>query len=172
VTWTGTPKTWPFQGALLSSDFNVEIRDRFLAMGPHLIARRTSDQTNSTTTLTDENTLVMPSIATNEVWLFRWVLWIAAVATTDMKMGWTFPSGGTVGASMETITGTRAIDNTSGGSTTLTNGVNTSWPAPLVLTAMYVQASTAGILQLRFAAAAAGSITMKTHSTLWGVKLA
>jgi hypothetical protein len=170
VAWTGTPKTWPFQGALLSSDFNAEIRDRFLAMGPHLIARRIADQPNSTTTLANEDTLVPPTINANESWLFWWILWISTT-TTDVKFGFTFPSGN-IGALVDGVSGSRAIDNASGGSTTCTSAFNVSWPAPHMLKAQYVCGATPGTLQLKFAPAVAGTTTFKTHSTLWGVKLA
>jgi hypothetical protein len=151
--------------------WNAEVAANFRSMGPHLIARRTSDQLNNTTTLADESQLVMPSIAANEVWLFWWVLWIAAATTSDIKFGFTFPSGGSVGSLFEGISGGRAATNVSGNETTFSISVNTSFPAPYGMKAMYVQGGTAGVLQLRFAAGAAGSMTIKTHSTLWGVRL-
>jgi hypothetical protein len=165
------PVNFPFGGDILSTDFNVYLHENMRAMGPHRIARRTTDQLNNTTTLADENQLVMPSIAANEAWLFWWVLWISAVSTSDIKFGFTFPAGGNVGSLFDTISGSRSITNVSGSETTCSGAVNASWPAPHMLKAMYVQGGTAGILQLKFAPAAAGSMTNKTHSTLWGVRL-
>jgi len=171
MAWVGDPKTWAFQEGVESTELNTEMRDRFLAMGPHLIARKTSDQVNSTTTYAADTVLFTPSIPANEVWWLEWRL-VVVVASPDPKFRHTFPSGG-ISSKVNGITGDRQL----GGLTSPTAGGSPSWNNdtsgfPGVITAMFSNGATPGAVGLDWAAAAAGTVTVKANSTLWGVKLA
>ena len=52
--WTA-PKTWCVGETLTAANFNTHIRDNQLAEGPHLIARKTADQSvTSSAVLVDD----------------------------------------------------------------------------------------------------------------------
>src|SRR6266542_1211240 len=97
MAWTA-PRTWTdgeFENAAI---FNPHIRDNFLAMGEHLIARKTSNQTvTSSTTLVNDTALVLP-VGANEVWQFGFNLIYTAATTGDIKFAFTFPAAGEIAA--------------------------------------------------------------------------
>ena len=66
-----TPRTWVDGELVTASLMNTHVSDNFTSMGPHLIARKTSDQTDSVGTLQNDDHLLTPSIAANEVWWVR-----------------------------------------------------------------------------------------------------
>jgi hypothetical protein len=170
VTFTD-PKTWAFQEGVESSELNVQIRDEINSMGPHLLARKTSDQSNSTTTYAADSMLFTPSIPANEVWLLEWKM-IVVTTTPDPKFRLTFPSG-QISAKVNGIVGSRDI----GGTASPTTGGTPTWNNnaaghPGVIDAIFSNGATPGAVGLDWAANGAGTITVKTNSTLWGVKLA
>jgi hypothetical protein len=180
MVWTGDPKTWAFQEGVESSELNTEMRDRFLAMGPHLIARKTADQSvTSSTVLVDCTTLGLP-VAANEVWQCDWSVVYQAGTTGDLKLGFTFPTAG------EVIFDAQAWPD-SGGTLNLSTFYATTSPTTartffgdganrhtLGIRGIYVNGANAGTVQLQFAqnTSDGSATTTKANSTLWAVRLA
>jgi hypothetical protein len=179
VAWTN-PKTWSVGETLTAANFNAHIRDNLLSVGPHLIARKTSDQTVSTTTLTAVTTIVAPVLA-NEVWWLEWWLIYSATSAEDMAFRFTFPTAGRVDMNTSGLWWNEASSpqigpHSSGTSPTgITNyagsGANRM---SLKFAGLYTGGANAGNVGFDYAGATAGSpsVVMYTNSTLWGVKLA
>src|SRR5262245_12791739 len=89
-------KTWSVGETLTAANFNQQIRDNGNSMGPHLIARKTSDETvnNSTTLQNDDNLLL--AVTANEIWQFKLCILYNSSTAADFKMAFTFPSGSIV----------------------------------------------------------------------------
>jgi len=172
MAWTA-PRTWTDGELVTAAIMNPHIRDNQLAEGPHLIARKTSDQTNNTTTYAADTVLFTPSIGANEVWWLEWRL-VVVVASPDPKFRHTFPSGGSIASVIgPAITGGRMI----GGTTSPTGGGSPSWNndasgLPGMIMAMFTNGATPGSVGLDWAANSAGTVTVKQNSTLWGVRIA
>lgn len=181
MAWTGTPKTWAFQEGVESSELNTEVRDRFLAVGPHLIARKTSDQSvTSSTTLVDDTALQL-TVGINEVWLLHFILRYEASVTGDIKVSASFPSGevnvfpsGGILAANGTFTDQGWVMTTSDASAINWTGGGAGSPRTSLLDGTYIVGGTGGTLKLRWAqnSSDATPTKMLTHSTLWAVKLA
>lgn len=177
MAWTA-PKTWSVGETLTAANFNTHIRDNLLAVGPHLIARKTSDQTVSNTTLTALTTLTL-SVAANEVWRVEFFLLMDTSQASDSAFRFTFPTGGETSFATWEVNesggyGGQQIwgDTTSPGGSTNVAG-HTTKKIPLVITGIYANGANAGTLGMDFALATAsgGSTIAKTNSTLWAVKL-
>lgn len=177
MAFPNPPKTWTFQESVESSELNGELRDALLVVGPHLIARRTADQSTVSTTLANDDTLVTPSIAANEVWQFRFLLSVITGAG-GLKSSFSIPTGGdlqmtrmgpdSAGASYVEQARLTATDGSS-----LNYITNASVARLYVLEVLYINAGNAGAVTHRIAlSTASGTSTVKAQSTLWGVKLA
>lgn len=184
MAWTD-PATGPAVTGTVApaSLWNTYVRDNMLALGPHLLARKTADEPlTSNTTLQNDDHLVSPSIPINEVWLMRFVVLFTAVnGTGDIKVALTFPSGRVDFAGLWTDTaGTFGNDNQLiGGATSPTtarafNGRGTTLRVVLIIEGVFANGGSAGALQLQWAqnTSNATATTIYTNSTLWGVKLA
>jgi hypothetical protein len=175
MVWTGDPKTWAFQEGVESSELNTEMRDRFLSMGPHLIARKTSDENVTTTTLQDDDALTFP-VAANEVWLFK-VNLLVVTGAGGMKSSFSFPASGLLTASLVGVDSTGGLD-VQPQRLTVTDGSTVSYAASssgrlYFMEGVYENAGTGGTVTLRNAlTTASGTSTIRTNSTVWGVKLA
>ena len=94
------PKTWSVGETLPAANFNTHIRDNFISMGPHLVARKTADQSvTSSTGFVNDNHLLIP-VEANEIWHMEWGILFSGHASGDFKVGWDFPSGGEIAFSV------------------------------------------------------------------------
>lgn len=174
------PKTWAFQEGVESAELNIEIRDNFRAMGPHLIARKTSDQSvTSSTVLVNDAALFLPMLA-NEVWQFKFLVTYGAGTGGHMGMAFTFPTGGDLRLGIIALDTAGIASNkmfsttTSPTATRDFQGLGATSFVTVPMEGVFVNGANAGNLQLQWAQWISNgtSTTVKTHSTVWGVKLA
>ena len=180
MAWTA-PRTWTDGELVTAAIMNPHIRDNQLAEGPHLIVRKTSDQSvTSSTVLVDDTALVLPLLA-NEVWQYKFFVVYGAGTTGDIKLGWTFPTAGDLrmsGPAANDSGGTLTynIFSTTTSPTTARNyaGAGTAAYTSLPFEGVFVNGANAGNLTFQFAqnTSDATSTTVKANSTLWAVKLA
>lgn len=161
--------------------WNAEHVDNFNTAVEHLTVRKTADQSvTSSTVLVDDTALVLPLLA-NEIWQFKFFVVYGAGTVGDMKLGYTFPTGGDLrmsGPAALDAGGTLAyyIFSTTTSPTTartfIGNGVASYVTLPME--GVFVNGANAGNLTLQFAqnTSDATSTTVKANSTLWAVKLA
>jgi len=169
MAWTD--KTWAFQEGVESSEMN-QLRDNFRLVGPHLIARKTSDETDSVGTLQDDDVLFTPSIPASEVWQLEW--WILAVATSSgtFQARVTFPSGAFTGTSYG-LTNNLMMSATTSPTNTVTPDINNNAAGQLwKASGVFTNGATPGAVTLQWARQTSGSAVFKANSTLWGVQLA
>jgi len=170
MAWTA-PRTWVAGELVTAALVNVHVRDNELAIGPHLIARKTADESTSSTTLQNDDHLLTPTIPLNEVWLLEWAL-TAVSAAGAFKLAVTFPSGTFSGAITGVsgdlfVSGNGTVTNTqTASSNTATDGMAHR------LRGVFTCGGTGGVATLQWASSAGTNVTMKANSTLWGVKLA
>ncbi len=137
-------------------------------MGPHLLVLKAADESDSTTTVQNDDHFVV-AIGINETWLMRYVLRIAS--TGDFKFAFTFPTSGAI-SGMTTGPTLATFLATSSPSTPVTVFTGTGTGSLHIVELMYINGGTAGNLQLQWACNSAGTATVKQNSTLWGLKLA
>ena len=172
------PRTWTDGELVTAAIMNPHVRDNLDAMGPHLIVRKTADQSvSSSTTLVDDSDLVLP-VGASEVWYFRFFLVYTAAAAGDLKYGFTFPTSGDLRLSVIAADSTGSITITQLSTTTSPSSTGTLSGATSYLTVpiegVFVNSSTGGDLTLQWAQVTSSgtATTVKAHSTLWAVKLA
>jgi hypothetical protein len=179
MAWT-TPRTWSAGETLTAANFNTHIRDNELALGPHLIARKATDESvTSSAALQADNDLLV-NIPANEVWFLQWRLRFEGSTTGDINLRWTFQAGGEVnfnGMYRDTagvLTEAHIFDNSSptGGEDIACDGAGSR--IFVAFEGLYLQGGTGGNVVLEWAQNTSdGTATiMKANSTLWGVKLA
>jgi hypothetical protein len=172
------PKTWSTGETLTAANFNTYIRDNQLSFGPHLIVRKTSDESlSSNTTLQDDDQLLTPSIAANEIW--QLTLFVRFQGTPgNLKHSFSFPTGGTlvftsIGANVASTNFAQSTEITaSDGAAHDITGAST--PRVVIIEAIFLNSTTPGAVTYRWAQnTSSGTATIvKANSTLWGVKLA
>ena len=152
------------------------VKANFEAMGPHLIARKTSNENVTTTTLQSDDHLLF-AVAANEVWQIELHL-LVTLGAGGMKLSWSFPASGTMRGSLygTDAAGTdhehQNVNLTVSDGSTVTTTVNSSGRHYL-FKGVYANAGTSGTVTLRNALnTASGTSTIETNSTLWGAKLA
>jgi hypothetical protein len=173
------PRTWTDGELVTKAIMDPHIRDNFLAMGPHLMVRKTSDETVSASTTLQNDDVLLFNVPANEIWQFQFVLVYLGTAAGGLKIAFTFP-GGTFTASgpQFNAAGTTLQMGTFGATTSPTASadyrVNSlTLPDTLVITGVYVNAGAGGNVVMQWAQqTASGSTTIKANSTLWAVKLA
>ena len=180
MAWT-TPRDWSTGEFVNEAMMDTHIRDNFLAMGPHLIVRKPSDEsvTSSTTFQADDHLLM--AVAANEVWLTRWVVVWTGSTTGDINTRFTFPAGGelTLSALRSDGTGTQT-PFMFGYTTSPTAAISSESLASgglrtfIIFDIQFTNSGTAGNVALEWAQLSSnGTATIvKANSTLWGVKLA
>jgi hypothetical protein len=177
MAWT-TPKTWSAGETLTAANFNLHIRDNELAMGPHLIVRKPTDESlTSDTTLQNDDHLLFSGVGANEVWFCHWALIYDAGTTGDIKLAFTFPSGRvdfSATGTDETGTPTFRRWNTATSPTTAVALIGPGGPMNFNMFGVFANGATPGTLQLQWAqnTTHGTATTMKANSTLWAVKLA
>lgn len=168
-----TPLTTQVAGGTASAAgwANV-VKANFEAMGPHLLVRKTSDETDSVGTLQNDDQLFTPSIAANEVWLLEWWLWCISTSSGTASFAATFPSG-TFAGTASGVTENNMMSGAASPTATATVAVNNAAAGQIItIRAMLTNAGSAGAVTLQWARATSGSFTVKANSTLWAVKLA
>lgn len=157
-----------------ASDWNSGVRDNFAVMGPHLVARKTSDTSRSSTTATVDSTVAMP-VAANEVWQFEFSLLAFSAGGTSIKVSFDGPTGcsfhvTTVFAdSGGTITSTSWNDIT-GPEIELALS-STTRPDHFSIPGVFDNGGTAGNLSLKWGCVVAASVTLVTNTSLWAARL-
>ncbi|MGH2373036.1 MAG: hypothetical protein ACRDIC_06100 [bacterium] len=175
--WTA-PRTWTDGELVTKAIMDPHVRDNLLAVGPHLVVRKPSDESvTSSTVLQDDNNLLM-ALAANEIWHVRFILLMFdnSASVADGKVAFTIPAGASMG-----LTVIYDKPGSAGAQMSRFNTSGTSVQVDLtnVLSAIEVfgvvtNGGTAGNLTLQWAQAVsnASSLDMKANSTLWAVKLA
>jgi len=163
-----------------ASMWNSGVRDNLLAM-MHPIARKTADESVTSSTVLQDDDHLSFAIGANEKWLLEYhILAVNTTTTQDYKIAWSVPTGA--------VTYRHAIWNT-GGVLTLYFGSDAVGGAD-ILTSNYDatdndgdyipikvainNGANAGTVMLRWAQQTSGATasTFRTNSTLWGAKLA
>jgi hypothetical protein len=175
------PKTWAFQEGVESAELNTHLRDNFLAMGPHLIVRKASDQSVTSSTAFVSDTALTMSVGISEVWLFRFHLRYEASAAGDIKIAFSLPASGQIDATANLPIGTTgSFQDATWQTITATDanplgfaGAGAGLARTQVIDGTYIGGGTAGSVTLRWAQNTSDGTATKvlTHSTLWGVQL-
>lgn len=179
MAWTA-PRTWTDGELVTASIMNTHIRDNELALDQHLIVRKTSNQTvTSSTVLVNDTALVLP-VSANEIWKFEFHVIATGASTGDIKIAFTFPAGGDFSAHLaaDDSTGTPVVGQwgTTSSPTAARNfgmnGAAVKYVFPIVGT--FYNGGTGGNVTLQWAQNASDvtATTVYANSTLWGVKLA
>jgi hypothetical protein len=150
------------------------VRDNFLAMGPHLIVRKTSDETDSTGVLQNDDNLLL-AVSANEIWQFRCNLLVVSASTTDFKFALTFPSGSISAMGWSgggAVVAISDVSATASPSATGTLSTTSTVSNHVILEGVVSIGGSGGNLQLQWSGQAAAACTVKANSTLWAVKLA
>jgi hypothetical protein len=180
MAWS-TPRTWSAGETLTAANFNTYIRDQQLMMGPHLIVRKTVDESvTSSTTLQNDDVLLLP-VGVNEIWQCEFDLLVVGSNAGDLKVAFTFPTGGTISLSSSAVNSADVPDymifeaTTSPTSSSSFGIIQTSSPPQFIsIRGVYVNGGTSGNVQLQWAQVASQgtATTVKANSTLWAMKLA
>jgi hypothetical protein len=154
--------------------WNAEHVDNWNTAVMHLIARKTADESVTSSTVLQSDDHLFLTVGANEVWLLQlFFIWTSTAA--DGKMSWQFPSG-------EMFTALNAF--TSGGvwgsiaqhTASDTGQVTVLGTAKRAfsMNAWYLGGGTGGTVTLRWAqnASSGTPTTIHTNSTLFGLKLA
>lgn len=182
MAWTD-PATGPAVTGTVApaSLWNTFVRDNFLAMGPHLIAKKSIDEPlASNTTLQNDNDLIVPGLA-NEIWRIEWFLRYEADTAADLKTAWTFPTGAgaflslvATGRDSTSAFGGSAIDQNTSPSATMTwTGAGAGEPLPLRIEGWWSVGATPGDLVLQWAQVVSNATATKMllGSSVFGLKL-
>ena len=174
MAWTA-PRTWTDTELVTAAIMNTHVRDNQLAEGPHLIVRKTADESFSTIALQNDDNLLL-ALAANEIWQFRCNLLVVSAATTDIQIAWTFPSGSISCLLWSATAGLANVDDissTTSPSDTASVATQSTVSNHIILEGVMSNGGSAGNLQLQWGPlSAAASCTVKANSTLWAVKLA
>jgi hypothetical protein len=178
MAWT-TPRDWTGGEFVTEAMMDTHIRDNFLAVGPHLIARKSSDQSvTSSTVLVDDSALQL-TVAANEVWRVDISLLYEADGAADLKLTFSFPTNGVCyyTAAHNDAAGTNSIDlvrlTASDATTMPLAGFGAGAPRYQPISVYFINSTNAGTLIFRWTQNASSATATKvlTHSTLWAVKL-
>jgi hypothetical protein len=176
MAWTN-PRTWSDGELVTKAIMDVHVRDN-LNILRWAFARKTSDQSiTSSTTLTDV-TGVNIAVAASEVWAFQTFLTCTAAASgpPDIKFEFTGPAGSTIVWSTpgSPNTGdTYSLPLIAAGGAGIVTGADTTQRGYMGLGTI-VNAGTAGNLQLQFAqsTSSASAATIKANSWLLAFRMA
>jgi len=179
MAWTA-PRTWTDGELVTKAIMDPHVRDNFLAVGPHLIARRTTDQSvTSSTVLVNDDTLQL-TVAASEIWQIEFNLLYEADAAGDLKLSFSFPTSGVCyshAAHLDAggaVTVTQLRLTATDGSSMPLPGAGAASPRWQPLSVLFINSTNAGTLILRWAQNTSNATATKvlTHSTIWAVKLA
>ena len=176
MAWTEPPRTWTDGELITAAIANPHIRDQLKATW-HLLARKTADQSVTSSTVLVDDTHLQLTVLANEVWSLEFRLLMNAAAAGDFRWTYSFPSGNVY----EHLAGTNGagtfldIPNTHAASDDNTQNLNGLAAINLwVISTMYVVGGTGGTLKLRWCqqTSSATPTTLVTNSHLMGFKLA
>jgi hypothetical protein len=92
MAWT-TPKTWSAGETLTAANFNTHIRDNQLAMGDHILAQKTADESVSSNTTPQADDHLFFTAGTSQIWFLRLVLWCIDNGSGNFQGTVTVPAG-------------------------------------------------------------------------------
>ncbi len=167
MAWTA-PKTWSSGETLTAANFNTHIRDNLLVAGPHLIARKTADQSQGTGSFVDDSHLVL-AMGANDVWQVELTLAVSSAAS--IALAWKFPSGNIfltaagINATPASVFFTWDASSSPSSNTSWSSGQN------LRVYGLVRNGATPGNF-LPYWEGLSGTGTFMANSTLYGVKLA
>jgi len=175
MAWT-TPRTFVDGELENAAIFNTHLRDNLNALPAHTLARKTADESvTSSTTLQDDDHLFF-TMGTNQIWMLELVLWLVDGGTGKYKFFATGPASSTWGfqAVQFSVAGTltsRVFDSVNGQTDTQCTpsaGQVQSWHG------YATTGATAGNLQFQWAqSTSSGSATViKRGSYLAGYQVA
>lgn len=182
MAWT-TPKTWTIGEVVTAANMNIHMRDN-LNSTLHLIARKTANQTSTSTTMADDTHLALPVLA-NEAWFISMYLLMDSPAAADFKAAFTVPAGttGTWGfVQYDAANGLgwisapgAATTGSNVGALTAVQTIGTLAPGIMMAVAIHAiiaVAGTAGTVRFQWAQiVASGTTTVFTNSLMMGVRL-
>lgn len=158
--------------------WNAEHVDNWNTGVQHLMVRKPSDESVTSSTVLQNDDHLLFSIAANEIWHVRFGLWMSGGASaSNAQIAFTFPASCRVAISTVcydvggTVQNKRWMGTSSGVSNSLL--VNSTGEF-FSLEGVVENAGTAGTLQLQWAQNTSNgtALVMEANSTLWGVKLA
>lgn len=161
-----------------ASIMNTHVRDNLLASAPHLVVRKTSDQSVTNSTALVNDTALVMAVAANEIWRVEFN--ILHVGPGGLRTAFTFPASGNIAFAAHGDDG-GGTDRTGYSVGTTTPSSTWQWQSDsgsnirvLSWYGVFVNAGTAGNLQLQWAQSTlnATATNVKANSTLWAVKLA
>ena len=180
MAWTA-PRTWTDGELVTKAIMDPHVRDNFLAVGPHLIIRKPSDESVTSSIALQNDDHLLLAVGTSEVWLTQWNLLVTSTSgTPDIRVAFTFPTGGSAALTLGTVLnggGTltyTAWNSTTSPTSTESIALSASVLNHFMITGVFVNGGTGGNLQLQWAqqTSDAAATTMKANSTLFAVKLA
>ena len=174
MPWT-TPRDWTAGELVTEAMMDTHVRDN-LKMIPHLIVRKTSNESVSSSTVLQNDDHLLFAMATNEVWMLHICLIHSGGASgvPDLKLAFTLPSGATM--ALESLTtndsGTafNARWNTSGSNTNVLSPASAN-PGTLIIDGIVTNGGTAGNFQTQFAQvnSSAENETLYANSAIFGM---
>ena len=175
MAWTA-PRTWTDGELVTASIMNTHVRDNELALGPHLVVRKTADESVTSSTVMQADDVLTMAIAANEIWKVEFAL-IVDAGPGGMDVRWTFPTSGYLSISASAPSNSGAAPVMTGTSPTVDNalGVESAGDRKaFIWSGVFVNSTNAGNLALEFAQTTSNATAciMKANSTLWAVKLA
>jgi hypothetical protein len=178
MAWSD-PRTWVDSEFVTAALMNAHLRDNLNASAPHLVVRKTADQSVvSSTTQVDDDTLKL-TVAANEVWNVQFNVLHSAAAAGDIRIGFSWPSGnisfsGTGDNESATTTFYIWQSSTSPHAGWAFNGLGTGLKTFVCIEGVFTNGGTAGDLKMRGAQGTSNAPASVVHanSTLYAVKLA
>jgi len=179
MAWTA-PRTWTDGELVTKAIMDVHVRDNLLAVGPHLVVRKPSDESVvSSTVLQNDDHLVL-TLGASEVWQVQFGIRFTGLTAADIKFAFTFPTSCEIDLSTvwTAIAGAAEVmewTGTTSGSPSVPMAINNSSVVSFVMIqGLVVNSTNAGSLTLQWAQNTSnGTATVvKANSTLWAVKLA
>lgn len=176
--WTA-PRDWTDGEFVTESILDTHIRDNLLALGPHLIVRKPSDESvTSSTALQADNDLILP-VGASDVWLSKWYVLVTGATTGDFQLRFTYPASGILAGMGLFVSTAGAVTGIGFGDAASPTGATTvNLDASVgnlgVFDLQYTGGGTSGNVTLEWAQGASDATptTVKANSTLWGYKIA
>ena len=178
MAWT-TPRDWTGGEFVTEAMMDTHVRDNFLSMGPHLLARKTADETvTSSQTPQNDNHLIVPVTGT-DVWQLHWLVMYGAPTAEDIRIGFNFPAGGdlrgsVIGKNSSAILFQFYNASSSPAGSNILDGEGAGTRVLVEICLIYANGGTGGNVNMEWAQGTSGGTgtIVYTNSTVWGVKLA
>jgi hypothetical protein len=92
MAFTYPPRTWTDGELVTASMMNTHVRDQ-IAESWHKIARKTADQSVTSSNVLQSDTHLSFSVGANECWMLKWMIRFIGNGTGDAKFAYTMPAG-------------------------------------------------------------------------------